>query len=125
MASVEKPIHAKTLTAAAMERRPMSRGGTVKCSLRSAAKVARPSAATTPAVPRANSGGHSRKISFITGQFSPQPDAVTARQRRPMRLDRSRASDDITRAWRQDGASSNARDALDGIRCMSARTVQV
>jgi hypothetical protein len=36
-----------------------------------------------------------RKMSFIIGQFSPQPIAVTARQRRPIRLDRSAASAEV------------------------------
>ena len=52
----------------------------------------RMSALATPASPRANSGGHSCSSSFINGQFSAQPKAVTPRQRNPIHLLRRAAS---------------------------------
>jgi hypothetical protein len=50
--------------------------------------VARITAAQVPASPRANSGGHCCSSSFISGQFSAQPNAVTTRQRKPTVLSR-------------------------------------
>jgi hypothetical protein len=52
------------------------------------------SEAHTPASPRANSGGHCWSNSFISGQFSAQPHAVTQRQREPIVLSRRAESMD-------------------------------
>jgi len=73
MARVEKPIQAKTLTKAAAESGPKARKGKARRSRRIAAKVASPMAATTPAVPRANSGGHSRRSSLMMGHLKRLP----------------------------------------------------
>src|SRR5262245_45698762 len=85
---VPKPIQAKTLVKEAKISRGTACRGTFSDSPRLSASDARITAASVPARPRANSGGHCCSKSFIKGQFSAQPKAVTTRQRKP--IDRSR-----------------------------------
>src|SRR5262245_66595796 len=85
---VLKPIQAKTLVKEAKTTRGIASRGTFRDCLRPSAIAARITAASVPARPRANSGGHCCSRSFIKGQFRAQPKAVTTRQRKP--IDRSR-----------------------------------
>src|SRR5687768_10790738 len=86
MATVAKPIQAKTLVKEANRSRGMASRGTWRVSLRLTAMSARISAAARPATPRAKSGGHSRSSTFIAGQLRAQPTTVTPRQRIPTHL---------------------------------------
>src|SRR6516162_8771935 len=44
-----------------------------------------------PAQPRADSGGHSEKTNFITGQFKPHPTDAVTRKSRPIGATREAA----------------------------------
>lgn len=83
MAAVPNPIHANTLVKEANARAGQALGGTFRLSPRMLATAARTSAAATPAMPRENSGGHSRSSSLMKAQFSAQPVQVTASRARP------------------------------------------
>src|SRR5262245_39865806 len=87
---VPKPIQAKTLVKEAKISRGTACRGTFSDSPRLSASDARITAASVPARPRANSGGHCCSNSFMKGQFSAHPKAVTTRQRKP-----------IERLWRE------------------------
>src|SRR6516165_5355408 len=84
IATVLKPIQAKTLVKEANRRRGIDSRGTLRDCRRLREITARMRDAVTPARPRAKSGGQSRSNIFINGQFSAQPDAVTTRQIKPI-----------------------------------------
>src|SRR5689334_14647692 len=90
---VPKPIQAKTLVKEANSSRGIAWRGTIRDWPRPSASAARITPASTPARPRANSGGHCSSNSFIKGQFSAQPKAVTTRQRKP--IERSRREESM------------------------------
>jgi hypothetical protein len=83
IAAVPKPIHAKTLVNAANSSAGHTAAGTCRLSPRARARLARISAAATPATPRENSGGHSRSNSLMKAQLSAQPVTVTASRAKP------------------------------------------
>ena len=83
MATVAKPIQAKTLSAAAAATRPSSGRGTASDWPSSTAAATNTRPATEPAAPRAKSGGSSSRSTFMAGQFRPQPSEVTRRQKKP------------------------------------------
>ena len=76
LVEAKKP-HTARLVAVSVRGKRIAARGTASRSLRPSASAARIAAASTPARPRANSGGHCCKSSFISGQFSAQPEAVT------------------------------------------------
>src|SRR5262245_19482853 len=90
---VLKPIQAKTLVKEAKINRGTASRGTFRDCRRLSASAAKITAASVPARPRANSGGHCCSRSFIKGQFRAQPKAVTTRQRKP--IDRSRREESM------------------------------
>jgi hypothetical protein len=90
---VPKPIQAKTLVKEAKISRGIAWRGTFRDSPRPSASAARITAASVPATPRANSGGHCCSRSFMRGQFSAQPKAVMTRQRKP--IERSRGAESM------------------------------
>src|SRR5215813_11467707 len=91
---VPKPIQAKTLVKEAKISRGIALRGTFSDSRPASASAARITAASVPASPRANKGGHCCSKSFIRGQFSAQPKAVTTRQGKP--IERSRREESIS-----------------------------
>src|SRR5690606_12216616 len=84
IATVEKPIQAKTLVNEANSSRGRAPRGTARDWRRATAMPPSRIAASTPASPRANSGGQSWRMTLMSGQLSAQPTEVMTRQRYPI-----------------------------------------
>src|SRR5690606_40060176 len=84
IAIVEKPIQANTLVNDAKRSRGLAARGTASDWRRASAMPHSRIAASTPASPRANSGGQSWRMTLISGQLSAQPTEVMTRQRYPI-----------------------------------------